>query len=328
MSIISFHERYYLNKLDQFEGKTLSDSKIYEARQLLKVLDDLTDEGYTSLNDHMESRFCCLTRFRNLIRKNGSYPFKIDHDRLSETTYEKTEYEISTLIDDLIAKAEKITEISDNPFLKQISDYCEFIDQGNDCAYVFLLRDALLPYIYFRSKKYQHIYPWLISRKSLEDITKTLYVDDDIREPVYDALESGHIGFSSFSAFYKEKALPVIDSHPELKNILLDLLGSIKEKRIIEIESGYVGTIPMMLNSLDERVEFRMYTTAPFLYDTYNDFLYCKRYEEIRKFETLYSQDLLLKYSSFRNGIFYVNMTDDEQVILNSLKEMSFMMNA
>lgn len=51
MGFISFNEKYYKKKLEEYENKQLSESEIYEAKQLLKILDDLTDEGYTNLNN-------------------------------------------------------------------------------------------------------------------------------------------------------------------------------------------------------------------------------------------------------------------------------------
>lgn len=90
------------------------------------------------------------------------------------------------------------------------------------------------------------------------------------------------------------------------------------------MESGYAGTIPMMLKVLDSRVTFRLYTTAPFLYDTYRDLLFCRRYEDIRKFETVCSQDLLIRCSSCRGDRFYVNISADPSVRSRSLEEMKF----
>ena len=42
--------------------------------------------------------------------------------------------------------------------------------------------------------------------------------------------------------------------------------------------------------------------------------IFCCKYETIRKFETVYSQDLLLRYSSYHDGKFYVNLSSDESV--------------
>ena len=257
MGFMSFNENYYRRKLEEYENMILSDAEICEAKQLLKVLDDLSDEGYTNLNDTMEADFSCLTRLRAVVHRCGGTPFPIDHERLSDTVYGKNEYELEALLGNLTEDAGSHNGVSSNPFLEEIYRYCEWIGYEEDTAYVFLMRDALLPYVFFRGRGRDNIYPWLISRRFLEDITGTEYVDDDIRLPLYDALESGHIRFDDYSAYCKERILPVLNEYPELKTILLDLLNTIKQNRIIVIESGYMGTIPMMLKALVDRVDFR-----------------------------------------------------------------------
>ena len=326
MGFISFNEKYYRRKLEEYENKILSDTKIREAKQLLKVLDDLTDEGYTNLNDTMEADFSCLTRLRAVLHRCGEVPFPVDHERLSDTVYGKNEYELKELLGNLIEEAGSHSGISANPFLEEIYRYCEWIGYEKDTAYIFLMRDALLPYVFFRSRGRDNIHPWLISRRFLEDITETEYVDDDIRLPLYEALESGCIRFDEYSAYCNKKILPVINEHPELKTILLDLLSSIKQSRIVVIESGYMGTIPMMLKALDGRVDFKLFTTAPFLYETYQDRLFCRKYEDVRRFETLYSQDLFMQYSSYSSGKFYVNVSADESVKEKTISEIAGLM--
>ena len=318
MGFMSFNENYYRRKLEEYEKKILSDADICEAKQLLKVLDDLTDEGYTNLNDTMEADFSCLTRLRAVLHRCGVVPFPIDHERLSDTVY--------GLLGNLIEEARNHSSVSGNPFLEEIYRYSKWIGHEIDTAYVFLMRDALLPYVFFRSRGRDNIYPWLISRRFLEDITETEYVDDDIRLPLYEALESGHIQFDDYSAYCKERILPVLNEHPKLKTILLDLVSSIKQNRIIVIESGYMGTIPMMLKALDDRVDFRLFTTAPFLNETYKDRIFCRKYEDIRRFETLYSQDLFMQYSSYSSGKFYVNVSADESVKEKTISEIAGLM--
>ena len=314
MGFMSFNENYYRRKLEEYEKKILSDADICEAKQLLKVLDDLTDEGYTNLNDTMEADFSCLTRLRAVLH------------RCSDTVYGKNEYELEELLGNLIEEARNHSSVSGNPFLEEIYRYSKWIGHEIDTAYVFLMRDALLPYVFFRSRGRDNIYPWLISRRFLEDITETEYVDDDIRLPLYEALESGHIQFDDYSAYCKERILPVLNEHPKLKTILLDLVSSIKQNRIIVIESGYMGTIPMMLKALDDRVDFRLFTTAPFLNETYKDRIFCRKYEDIRRFETLYSQDLFMQYSSYSSGKFYVNVSADESVKEKTISEIAGLM--
>lgn len=36
------------------------------------------------------------------------------------------------------------------------------------------------------------------------------------------------------------------------------------------IESGYMGTITVLLSALDDRVDFRLFTTIPFFYKIYS----------------------------------------------------------
>ena len=326
MGFISFNENYYRRKLEEYENKLLSGADIREAKQLLKVLDDLADEGYTNLNDRMEADFSCLTRLRAVLRRHGEVPFPIDHERLSDTVYGKNEYELRELIGDLVEEAEDHSRVSPNPFLEEIHRYCDWIGYEEDTAYVFLLRDALLPYVFFRSRGRDNIHPWLISRRFLEDITETKDADDDIRHPLYEALESGHIQFDDYSAYCGERILPVLNGHPKLKTILLELLRPIEQDRILVIESGYMGTIPMMLRALDGRVDFRLFTTAPFLYETYQDRIFCRKYEDLRRFETLYSQDLFMRYSSYSGGKFYVNASADGSVKEKAVSEIAGMM--
>ena len=44
MGFLSFHEAYYRQKLASLESGPSAAGEIYEARQLLKLLDDLADD--------------------------------------------------------------------------------------------------------------------------------------------------------------------------------------------------------------------------------------------------------------------------------------------
>ncbi len=326
MGFISFNEKYYKKKLEIFENKILTKEDIYEIRQILKVLDDLTDEGYTNLNYQMETHFSCLTRLRALLSSVGEKPFALDHARLPKTSYSSSLYALYPLLDSLMSDARKHDSISENPFLKDITGFCKWIGYEEDTAYIFLLRDTLLPYVYYKNRGCRNLYPWLISRRFLEDITQVAYVDDDIRLPIYTALEDEHIAYDDFKEACRMEMLTVLDTYPRLKQLLSKLLESIPEKKIVIVESGYGGTFPLMLSMLDERISFKMYTTAPFLYETYKDIVYCKRYEDIRKFETLYSQDLLMQYASYIDGQFYVHMSSDTSILDKALAEIQYLM--
>ena len=321
MGCVSFNEQYYRRRLDALEHKELTADELYEAKQLLKVLDDLADEGYTYLNNVMESDFSCLSRLRVLIKEAGEEPFPIQHDKLPDTVYRDEAFESVSLSEKLLSDAMAQPDVSDHPFLGEIRAYCDWIGYEEDTAYIFLFRDAMLPYLYYRSRERTHIYAWTISRRFLADLTGNPDADEDFRDVLYDALENGCSVFGAFREYCKLGIRAVLERYPALKKVLEELFASVREKKIVVVESGYCGTIPMLLSAMDDRVTFRMFTTAPYFFETYRDKIYCRRYEDIRSFETLYSQDALLRYASCRGGKFYMRTSDSADVMRRALAE-------
>ena len=321
MGFISSNEKYYLRELSLLEGKKLNSSDLYKAKQLLKVLDDLADEGYFKLNKHLEDKYQIITRLHAILTSHSEKPFPLLHSQIPKVQYGEKEFEIKALCKKLTDTANKKSVFSDNSFLKNIRAYCDWLEYDNDTAYVFLLRDALLPYIYFRSRDRVNTYPWLISRDFLKGISGKDTIDDEIRLPIYNALDSGVTKYFDFKNYFKDHIDKVLKQYPLLVQILRKLLSEITQEKIMVIESGYCGTIPMLLSALDERVDFRLYTTAPLLYDVYEDKIFCRRYEDLRLFETLYSQDLLMKYTSFSEGKFYVKLAQNDIVRNEAMKE-------
>lgn len=112
-----------------------------------------------------------------------------------------------------------------------------------------------------------------------------------------------------------------IFGYPDAFASLKNLLGSIREPRITVVESGCTGTFPLLLMSLDSRVDMRMYTTYPYLADLYSGRIFTARYEDVRLFETLVSQDVLMRFSSFKSGKFYVNLCKDAESKQAALQE-------
>lgn len=321
MGFLTFNEKYFVDRLHYFENRDLSECEVYEVRQLLKVLDDLADEGYTVLNDYLEEKHQCLSRLKSILANHGEKPFEISFHRLPDVCYGKEEHELCGVVERLIDNAGEHRTVSDHYFVRELKNYCEWIGYEEGAAYVFLLRDALLPYVYYRCRNRGNLHPWLIGRTFLEQITGIKNADDMIRLPIYEALEEGITDYTEYKEYCRKKMKAVLDHYPDLKRILLELLGTIASPEIIVVESGYCGTIPMLLTSLDERVDFRMYTTAPFLYELYKGRIFNRKYEEIRSFETLYSQDLLMKFSSYRDGKFMVKLTDNRTAIRQSYAE-------
>ncbi len=135
------------------------------------------------------------------------------------------------------------------------------------------------------------------------------------------------MGFLSFHEAYYTAALARLEGGTldaggiyEAKQLLKylddlrDLLGAVRADKILVVESGYCGTVPLTLAALDDRVDFRLYTTAPYLFEIYRDKIFCRRYEQIRAFETLRAQDALTQFSALRDGRFFVKTAADDEI--------------
>ena len=330
MSFITYSLDYYYNELEKLESTDATEATIYHAKQLLKMLDDLEDEGYFELNEKLEETFHAVSRLRSYISNHHADPFELIHKPLEESglTYEEREVELTEAVETVAKKAKdngnavNIPEQDSNKFIEELKRFCDWIGYKEDTAYIFLLRDTLIPYIYYKEKGRERIYPWLLGRKTLNRMTGKEGVDDEIRANVIKALESGQAhNFSEFCEHVLPNIRESIQYYPEIENCFKKMLEEITERRILVIESGCSGTFPLLLMSLDERVDMRMYTTYPYLLETYGDRIYTPKYEENRLFETLYSQDLYFRFSDLRDGKFYVNKCESDVVEKKALEE-------
>lgn len=313
MGFLSFHETYYMQALKRLEGRALSKDELYEAKQLLKLLDDLLDEGYPLLSSALEEKCRGVSRLRAILEAHGETPFPLRNEGLPRIEYGEAETEIEAVCGQLAKRVRKGAAPADEPFLADLRGYCRWLPKAADTAYVFLLRDAFLPYLYFRQSGQGNLHPWVLNRDFLTRIAGA-GADDRLRLPIYEALEAGVSDEGEFAAFCKPRIRQVLSEHPALEQALLGLLCGVQAEKILVVESGYCGTVPLTLAALDDRVDFRLYTTAPYLYGVYREKIYCRRYEQIRAFETLYAQDALMKFSDFRNGRFYVRTAADEEI--------------
>lgn len=326
MGFTSFSLNYYINELQQLESSVASQEAIYHAKQLLKMLDDLLDEGYTELNEILEKSCQGVSRLKRYLKNNYTESFPIYHKSIikSNVTYEQDEIELGNAINELVACARKRNVVSDDAFLIELTRFCEWIGYEENTAYIFLLRDTLLPYIYYQNRNRTNIHPWLLGRKTLSMLTGKECVDDEIRTSIFKALEFGQCGsYDDFCKIVMSSMRTILEQYPKIKNCFSNLLNTIREKYIVVVESGCSGTFPMLLKSLDHRVDIRMYTTYPYLLEIYGDKIYSPKYEENRLFETLYSQDLYFQFSDLRNNHFYIRKCHNEEVKINSYSEVN-----
>jgi len=323
MSFITFNTEYYRNKIEYYSNAVLTFDEVREAKQLLKILDDLVSEGYLYLNDELEKSGFGAIQLREIISKYGETPFEVASLSDNKSCFNGRVCEVSSYIDGIMSEASNCNEVSDNPVIDELLFYSDWIKKEDDTAYVFLLRDTLIPYIYFCASGMKSVYPWMIGRRFTEIYTKEKYFDDAVREPIYNALEKGITDYSEFKQYCCSHIRQILLDHPQLANELKRLLGSIKEERIVVVESGYCGTFPLLLSALDDRVDFKMFTTAPFLKHIYKERIYTDGYEQIRNIETLYSQEMLFELFDYKDGKFFVCENTDTAVRDRALKEIN-----
>lgn len=329
MGFISYSLNYYETELQQLESSVVTTETIYKAKQLLKMLDDLVDEGYTELNEKLEETCGGVSRLRKYLKLNKAEPFPVHSqaERTGNAGYGSEETELTEAIQTVMNKAAAWKEKSVDSFLQKLVSFCRWIGYEENTAYIFLLRDTLLPYVCYRSKNRRRIYPWLLGRKTLEILTGKNGTDDEIRASVIKALEEGKCrNFSEFCSFVLPDIRTTLLQYPEMERSLKEMLYGIKEQRIIAVESGCSGTFPLLLMSLDDRVDIRMYTTYPYLADVYKDRIFTPEYEENRLFETMFSQDVYFQFSNLRDGVFYVHQCQNVAMEEKALAEIKTIM--
>lgn len=325
MSFITYSLSFYENELNAIEHNVVTDKSKYRAKQLLKMLDDLVDEGYTELYEALEQTKNGVSRLKKYIDDNHAEPFVLCSKAISNdiNTYGTENIELTEAINTVYKRAVDSSIVSNDAFVQRLQAFCDWIEYESDTAYIFLLRDTLLPYVFYLSKERKHIYPWLLSRQSLASISGNAYIDDELRDKIICALEqNAPRSFEEFSRRVLPDMRNILRNYPLLEKALTDLLNDIQQKRIIVVESGCSGTFPLLLMSLDNRIDMRMYTTYPYLLDIYKDKVFTEKYEEARLFETLYSQDLYFRFADFQNKLFFVNKSNNDEIEEKTLGEM------
>ena len=322
----------YLDKITLYEASyPLQNEQLYEAKQYLKFIDDIVDEGYTYLRNQLEEKFSGYTRLFNVVHENNSVPFPIlKAENLSPCFYGSEEYELNEYLDNLAKSALDTRPNLNHPFLDEMVLYSEYIKNLNapDTAFIFLLRDTLIPYLSFiKDNRYQNTkaYPLLIGRRFLKLITNKDDLDDDIRVVIIDALEHGVSTYDELKEFVRPGFLSFLNKYPLIKEILSKQLHDIEAKKIIIVESGIFATFPMLMAALDERIEIRLYTAIPFLYHIYKDFCFTCAYEKNRSFETVVCQEMLFELCDVKKGRFFVHETESPLIKKAALEELSYL---
>lgn len=328
MGFLSYNLNFYGNELQKLEHAPATQDRLYRARQLLRMLDDLADEGYTELNEQLEKTLFGVSRLREYLKRNDTAPFSCPK-KSADTgalSYSEQDMELHCAMVQVIQAASATPDVPPLPFTDRLHRFCRWIGCDDRTAYIFLLRDTLLPFVYFLGQGREHIYPWLLSRKSFAFLTGEQNADDEIRASIYRALETDSRNFQSFLRVVLPDIRKTMTRFPQAKEVLCSTLAKIDAEKILVIESGCAGTFPLLLMSLDPRVDMRMYTTYPYLAGIFGTRIFTFRYEENRSFETLMSQERYFRYSRFLGGKFYVQKCTDAEIERQSLREIKIML--
>lgn len=328
MGFLSYSLAFYERELQKLAAEPPNAAAVYRARQLLKLLDDLADEGYYELNERLETVCKGVSLLRAYLRQHQAAPFPLPPKETSaeQLPYAAEEIELCDAVDRAMAAAERLPETAASPFPCKLREFGQWLKAGDGTARIFLLRDTLLPFVYARSRGEKCIYPWLLSRKAFASMTGRDNADDGLRAAIYRALEAGCTDFPSFARLVLPDMRETAGNHPQAAGLLRSMLEAIDAEKILVVESGCCGTFPLLLMSLDDRVDMRLYTTYPYLADVYAGRIYTARYEENRLFETMTSQEMYFRFSGLRNGRFYVRKCTDPAVERRALDEIKQML--
>lgn len=241
---------------------------LYEARQYLRYVEDLSDEGYAYLENALESAFNGMSRQRTLIAQNGGEPFMLSQ-RIGRAGFGGEPTEFSAYLKSVAEQARSFPP-KPKPFIDEMLAYSAWLKGAEGgAAFVFLLRDTRIPYLDFAGdiSFSGRAYAYPIGRKYFKLAVGCGDFDDKARAVIYKALEAGASDFTEFWSYCRPRLCALLESVSAVRNALRGLFSGIGAERIIVVESGVHGTIPLLLMAADERAEMRMYTAAPFLWE-------------------------------------------------------------
>lgn len=159
MGFLSYSLKFYRHELRMLEERPATQAALYRARQPLRMLDDLTDEGYTELTALLEKELCGVSRLRAYLRDNHTESFCIAGSRPGDEkfSYSPYETELCEAVRQAVREANRLTETVTPPFADRLRGFCRWIGYAEDTAYIFLLRDPLLPFAYFLGRDRERI---------------------------------------------------------------------------------------------------------------------------------------------------------------------------
>lgn len=132
--------------MNAIEHNVVTDKSIYRPKQLLKMLDDLVDEGYTELYETLEQTQNGVSRLKKYIDDDHAEPFALCSKAISTdiNTYGTENIELTEAINAVYKRAVDSSIVSNDAFIQRLQEFCDWIEYESDTAYIFLLRDYTL----------------------------------------------------------------------------------------------------------------------------------------------------------------------------------------
>ena len=339
MDFVEFNLKYYADKIKEYKAipkAGLTKEVLHEAKVLHKFLEDTKDEGYLETYNLFQTQLNACSELEAFITANNEQPFRLT----KIANYKDIAYDRNS-VESLSSYLIKLGNVSSTPFVnsgeiegfekeyKSILDFSEWVytTSKKNTTVVFLLRDTLLPYLAFKSWNTDpsiESVPLLVGRKYLEVFASSEELYDKIHEAEYDAIYQGkHLNGEFQKSVCKNLKSLLITKFPELYAALADLLGKIQSPNICIVESGMHGSIPLLLKSVDNRInDIKLFTTLPCFYSAWEGCFFTKGYEHLRLFETLTCQDILFKFAEVYKDNFFVCETTDRGIKHKAYKEL------
>lgn len=197
---------------------------------------------------------------------------------------------------------------------------------------VTLLRDTLLVYFGLTwLARAGHLprppRPLFISRKFIracpnsENTYPTL-----VTRVLYDILlRHQPCSLATLRAEYTEKARNHPDIAPEFVANSREYLDHLRlDGPPLVVETGLLGTLPLWIMTLTQNQgDFLLYSTAPWLTDTYRDHMYTANYNHLRDMETFVIHDRLFQFDRYHQGQVTVRETRDPAARALALYELA-----
>ena len=139
MGFLSYNLHYYQTELQKLKAAPAAQDSLYHTRQLLRMLDDLTTEGYTELNKQLENEFSGVSRLREHLKRNHAAPFSSPETPAGSSClpYAGQDIELCAAILQAMHAAATLPDFASNLFADNLHRFCQWIGYDERTAYIF-----------------------------------------------------------------------------------------------------------------------------------------------------------------------------------------------